>query len=190
MEESIFKFKKAKKMVGDFEPDDPNEWCLLVKPQIGDVTLFVHFHKHWCVIEIPEIEEDEDNGIEYQAAVQKQPVFDVYSGFLKGDSFVVEHSRSRASRVDEMANKDFLRNLQGYLDAGYTKDWNNYTGDVANTPNHYGHQQQDKPGLRQQAFNMNAMRPQVSTIATTPTKKQNPALRLLSSLTNLAQKNP
>jgi hypothetical protein len=143
--ENIFKFKKAKKMVGEFDADDPHEWTLLTKPQIGDVTLFVHFHKLWLVTEVPEVEEDEENGIEYQAGVQRMPVCEVYYGFLKDDKFVVERQNQFKERIDELAQKRFLQNLQRYLDEGYSKDYNNYKGDDPIVPNYYGHQ--DKGGI-------------------------------------------
>jgi hypothetical protein len=138
--ENLFKFKKAKKMVGEFDADDPHEWTLLLKPQIGDVTLFVHFHKLWLVEEKPEIEADEENGIEYQAGVQRVPACEVYFGFMKDGKFVVERSSNFKERIDELAQKRFLQNLQRYLDEGYNKDWNSYKLDEPVTPNYYGHQ--------------------------------------------------
>jgi hypothetical protein len=104
----------------------PMNGPLLLKPQIGDVTLFVHFHKLWLVEEKPEIEADEENGIEYQAGVQRVPACEVYFGFMKDGKFVVERSSNFKERIDELAQKRFLQNLQRYLDEGYNKDWNSY----------------------------------------------------------------
>lgn len=139
-EKSIFSFKKAKKKVGDFDTDDPQEWVLLHKPQIGDVTLFVHFHKLWCVTEV---QGDEENGIQ---EVKKAPGCEIYTGFLKEDKFVVEKRRAFVERIDDLANKHLLRDLQQYLDMGFTKDYNNYLVDVPVTPNYYEQPVQDKSG--------------------------------------------
>lgn len=149
--ESIFKFKKPdKKKVGDFDSDDKHEWQLLVKPQIGNVTLFVHFHKLWLVEEKPEVQEDEANGIEYQPGVQRVPVCEVYYGFIKDDKFVVERQNRFQERIDELAQRRLNTNLQNFLEQGYTKDWNNYKGDEPIVPNYYGHQ--EKPGLNPKIF--------------------------------------
>jgi len=140
--DSIFKFKKPdkKKIGGVFDADDKKEWCLLTKPQIGNVTLFIHFHKLWCVTEVPEVQEDEANGIEYQVGVQKQPVCEIYFGFVKDDKFVVEKYNTLKDRIDDLAQNTLNGNIQRFLDEGYAKDWNNYKGDEPIVPNYYGHQ--------------------------------------------------
>lgn len=154
--ESIFKFKKAKKMVGNFDADDPHEWTLLTKPQIGNVTLFVHFHKLWLIQEQPAIEADEDNGIEGQEEIKRQPYCEVFFGFVKDDKFVIERQNSFKERIDELAQKTFLKNLQKYLDDGYDKDWTNYNADNSPVPPHYyEHQKSGSPmGSPQQVMNM------------------------------------
>lgn len=141
--ESIFKFKRAKKMIGDFDADEQKEWVLLIKPQIGNVTLFTHFHKMWLVDEVPPTEEDEENGIEYSPGVQRQPLCMVTFGFIKDDKFVVERSQNFTERTDELANKTFVRNLEKFVEDGFTKDWANYeaNGDPK-VPDYYSHKQE------------------------------------------------
>ncbi len=60
---SLFKFKTKKIMIGEFDPDDEDEWTLLIKPQIQDMPLFMHFHKGWNVTEVAEDEENDIEGI-------------------------------------------------------------------------------------------------------------------------------
>lgn len=148
--DSIFKFKKpAKKTVGDFDADDKQEWCLLVKPQIGDVTLFIHFHKLWCVTEVPPVmgKDEDGNDIIEEPGVEKMPVCNVYFGFVKDDKFVVERQQTFKERVDELVHKTLNKNIQNFLDQGYTKDYNNYKLDEPIVPNYYGHKKEDKPGF-------------------------------------------
>lgn len=141
--ESIFKFKKAKKMVGDFDADDATEWTLLTKPQIGNVTLFVHFHKMWCVEEQPEVPADE-NDEHHQPAVVRQPQCEIYYGFVKDDKFVVEKTNKFSERTDELTQKRLNEYIEWYIENGYTKDWANYNADnTPVAPSYYGHEKQD-----------------------------------------------
>lgn len=141
---SLFKFKKAKVMVGEFDPDDEDEWTLLIKPQIQDVTLFVHFHKKWNVTEVPgtpEIEEDEANGIEYQAAtpgVSKLPIVHVFTGFVKEGNFVLDKHGPFSYQSLESVKKDYVKRLTTYTEKGFTKDWNQYSNDVGQKPKYFG----------------------------------------------------
>src|SRR5687767_7763679 len=89
-ETPIFKFKKkAVKKIGDFDVLDTSEWTLLTKPQIQDVTLFVHFHKLWNVTEVAGVLEDPDNGIEGVEEVKAQPAWEYNIGFIKEGKFIV-----------------------------------------------------------------------------------------------------
>lgn len=146
--ESIFKFKKPEKvMIGGFDPDDQQEWALLIKPQIGDATLFVHFHKLWLVTEQPKIEPDPDNNIEGQDEVVRQSTVMIYTGFIKDDKFVVEKTRPINLKVDIAAQREFLRQLEFYVkELNFEKDWNNYAGDFPAIPSYYGHQDSNKSG--------------------------------------------
>lgn len=141
---SLFKFKKAKVMVGDFDPDDEDEWTLLIKPQIQDVTLFVHLHKQWNVVEVPgtpEIEADEANGIEYQEAtpgIMKIPVVHVFTGFVKDGNFVLDKDKAFSHSSFEGVKKDYLKRLQTYTELGFTKDWDMYEHDIGLKPKYYG----------------------------------------------------
>lgn len=137
MEESIFKFKKAKKMVGNFDPDDKNEWTLLIKPQIGDATLFIHYHKLWLIQEQPEIEADPDNGVEGQKEIKRQSSYELFRGFVKDGKFVIEKQSQFSAKVDEAISRKFLDSLQTHIDFGYDKDWNMYSNDIAEVPSYY-----------------------------------------------------
>lgn len=137
--ESLFKFKKPnKKMVGEFDTNDGQEWCLLHKPQIGNVTLFIHFHKLWLIQETPEIVADEANGIKGRPGILRKPSLEIFTGFVKEGKFVVEKQRQIAERIDDLANQRFLKNLELYLnDYSYKKDWDNYMQDQPVVPNYY-----------------------------------------------------
>lgn len=141
---SLFKFKKAKVMVGEFDPDDSDEWTLLIKPQIQDTTLFVHFHKMWNVTEVPEVqavEADDANGIaavEYQPGVYAHPSIVVFVGFVKEGNFIVTKSKSFSFESFANVKKDYLIRLEEYVGKGFTKDWNMYSNDIAQVPHYYG----------------------------------------------------
>lgn len=137
--ESLFKFKKpSKKMVGEFDTNDGQEWCLLHKPQIGNVTMFIHFHKLWLIQEIPEIVADESLGIEGKPGILRKPALEIFTGFVKEGKFVVEKQKIMTERIDDLANQRFLKNLELYLDEyGYNKDWDNYIKDQPVVPNYY-----------------------------------------------------
>lgn len=141
---SLFKFKKAKVMVGEFDPDDKDEWTFLIKPQIQDVTLFVHFHKQWNVTEVPgveAVEEDPDNGIvgvEGVDPISKIPVLHVFTGFIKDGNFVLDKNKPFSYNSFEAVKKDYLDRLTKYIEMGFTKDWNMYMGKTIEKPKYFG----------------------------------------------------
>lgn len=127
----MFTFKKVKKMIGEFEADDPNEWMLLIRPQIQDVTLFTHFHKLWLV---EEVKEDLENGIH---GVIRIPTYEVYRGFVKDGNFVVESRQYYPARTSELANKNLNSNLEILVESGYVKHNTYYNNGKCTAPEYF-----------------------------------------------------
>jgi len=137
-ETPIFKFKKKEtKKVGDFDVLDTSEWTLLVRPQIQDVTQFVHFHKLWNVVEVPGVEADPDNGIEAVKEVKAHPAWEHRIGFIKDGKFIVTNQKVISEQTYHAIHKRYINSLQNYLDEGYKKDWDNYKLDEPQVPHYY-----------------------------------------------------
>lgn len=134
----LFKFKKKEtKKVGDFDVLDTSEWTLLIKPQIQDVTLFVHFHKLWNVQEVAGVEADPDNGIEAVKEVKAHPAWEHKTGFLKDGKFIVTQQKTISEQTYHAIHKRYIKTLENYLEEGYKKDWDNYILDEPQTPHYY-----------------------------------------------------
>ena len=134
--DSIFKFKKVGiNKIGDFNAVDESEWTLLIKPQIQDVTLFVHYHKMWNVEE-KSAEVDAD-GNETKKAVEKTPQWLQSSGFIKDDKFIVTQQKPVHRQTFHEIQKVYIQSLTNFIEQGYKKDWNNYVGDVPQKPTYY-----------------------------------------------------
>lgn len=146
--ESIFKFKRASKTIGDFDANDPNEWTLLIKPQMGGISDFIHMQRMWLVEEKPAVEADPDNGIEGSPEVKKQYAIRVTRGFVRDDSFIVEKDNTTAVRHEVDGNARFVALLKTYVDNDYKKDWVNYNADnTSKTPSYYEHEKSKMGGF-------------------------------------------
>lgn len=129
---SPFEFKKKSKSIGDFSATEQQEWNLLLRERLQEVTVFVHFRKMWL---IEEVEEDEENEIAEQ---KRNSNIEVTFGFVKDGNFVVEKQRTIKARTDEEGQMLFLKNLANYVEDGYRKDWLNYEADgTAKKPKYY-----------------------------------------------------
>jgi len=136
MSEFKFKFKKPDaKKIGDFDPLDKDEWALLIKPQIQDVTLFLHFHKMWNTVETPEVVDSDGNVT--QKEIKKQPAWKYSTGFIKDEKFIVTQQKVIHRQTFHEIYKAYSQVLEQYIEQGYTKDWNNYVNGVPKEPEYY-----------------------------------------------------
>lgn len=136
MSESLFKFKKTEiKKVGEFDVNEKYEWCMLRKSQYQDVTVFMHFHKLWNVVEVPEVV-DADGTVTTQA-IKAQPAFEYNTGFLKDDKFIVTGRKTVHDQTFHGIHKKFINALANGLQDGYKKDWSCYKLDIPQPPSYY-----------------------------------------------------
>lgn len=119
-EKSLFKFKKASKMVGDFDTNAETEWDCLVRRDPYDLPQFLHLHKMWNVTEVPA--QFDSDGNETVKAVEQQPVVMLHKGFIKDDKFIVTASKPYAHGNYHAARMTYIRLLQAYIQDGYNKD--------------------------------------------------------------------
>lgn len=130
---SPFEFKKKSKSIGDFSTTDEQEWNLLIRERLQEVTTFIHFRKMWL---IEEVEEDEENEIAEQ---KRNSNIEVNTGFIKDGNFVIERRKVLQARTDEEGQRLYLKNLAIFVEDGYRKDWLNYEADgTPKKPKYYG----------------------------------------------------
>ena len=135
-ETPVFKFKKTtSKMVGDFDVNDKSKRTLLIKHQIQDVTLFVHFEKLWNVEETAEVLDPDGNVL--VKGVKSMPAWRHVQGFIKDGKFVVTVNRMITAMNYHTIHTRYINQLEKYLNEGYVKDIQNYTGEEAIEPKYY-----------------------------------------------------
>lgn len=136
---SVFKFKKkTSKKIGDFDVIDNTEWTLLIKPQIQDLPLFVHYRKLWNVEEKSEVTDEDGNVI--QEKVEMYPAFEVKTGFVKDGKFIVQQQKSVVKSTYHEIDKLYMKSLDDFIKMGYEKDWNNYNGEEPIVPGYYANE--------------------------------------------------
>lgn len=169
----LFKFKKKKILLcNGIDPEDEYEWTLLVKKVYQDFPRFVHLHKMWNVEEtpdIPEVEEDTANNIQYEEAKEgthKQPYYRVHIGFIKDGNFVVEKSRNYSAQHIESAKITYLHHLETLQEGEYQKDTEHYdVNDVPITPAYYSSSEQPSGNRRSASMNLQSLQDMVKTVS-------------------------
>jgi hypothetical protein len=137
-EKFSFKLKKSNKMIGDFDTTDPNEWTLLVKEVYQEFSQFIHYRKLWLIEEREEIQEDSENGIEYQFPIKRAPACICYRGFIKDGAHVVTSSHTMSGKDFDSVNKTFLKHLEAcHVDSGYKKEVAMYNDGIALCPKYH-----------------------------------------------------
>lgn len=123
-----FKFgiKLKPKTVGDFNVGNPEEWTLLIKPQIKDDTLFVHFH---CEFKRDLTDEEKANGVTEPPLAMK-----VISGFLKEGKFCHVISNNHSAFNKEKLLLIYEKYLKDLYEQGYMKHTEMYLGDLSIEP--------------------------------------------------------
>lgn len=192
MSESIFKFKKPdKKKLGGIELDDPHEWTLLIKHQVKDETLFVHFRKKWNLPEaVPEPEPEvtgEEDLEEFQKMIigaqmakkddnTAEPILEMITGFVKDGKFVIAKQQKLSHQLYDGIKKNYVHNLTKFIEDGYVKHEEAYAGDIPIAPKYYVNERTPV----KEAFNMTslmqgqsgpAIKPAVMPTAPPPVKK-------------------
>lgn len=135
-ETPLFKFKKTtSRRIGDFDVFDRSLRTLLIKPQIQDVTLFMHFEKLWNVEETAD-ELDSDGNV-VTKGVKSSPAWRQLQGFIKDDKFVVTSNRLITANNYHTIHTKYIQELKWCLDKGYIKDIRNYIGEIPIEPKYY-----------------------------------------------------
>lgn len=182
-ETPLFKFKKkGTKKIGDFDVLDSSEWTLLIKPQIQDVTLFVHFRKLWNVEEQPEVL-NADGEVEHQA-VKQHPAYEFNTGFIKDDKFIVQKQKPVGEQTYHAIQKRYMMNLENLINEGYQKDWNNYNGDEPIVPHYYINERTSQEDLMMQQLAAQAKRQRP------PMGSGNAVMPMQAAVTSVPQPSP
>ena len=119
---SDFKFglKIKAKTVGEFNVGNPGEWSLLIKPQIKDDTLFVHFHCQW---------KRKLTDAEIADGIVAPPgILTIVTGFLKDGKFIPVSKNNITSLITERLIISYERYIREYMELGYIKHSEMYLG--------------------------------------------------------------
>lgn len=173
-ETPVFKFKKTtSKKVGDFDVNDKSLRTLLIKPQIQDVTLFVHFEKLWNVEETAD-ELDSDGNI-VTKGVKSFPNWRHLQGFIKDGKFVVTVNKMVTAMNYHTIHTRYIQQLEKYLAEGYVKDVQNYNGEVPIEPKYYVNEKTSLDELQAQSSKMGQLAQQYvqssAAVTSIPTPK-------------------
>ena len=186
-ETPIFKFKKTtSKKVGDFDVNDKSLRTLLIKPQIQDVTLFVHFEKLWNVEETAD-ELDSDGNI-VTKGVKSSPVWRHIQGFIKDDKFVVTTNRLTTAMNYHTIHTRYIQQLEKYLAEGYVKDVNHYNGEVPIEPKYYVNEKTSLDELQAQSSKMGQLAQSVLPMSAAVTSVPTPKLQKQGIFANILRK--
>lgn len=187
-ETPIFKFKKTtSKMVGDFDVNDKSKRTLLIKPQIKDVTLFVHFEKLWNVEETAEVLDPDGNII--TNGVKSMPAWRHIQGFIKDDKFVVTVNKMITAMNYHTIHTRYINQLGKYLEEGYVKDIQHYTGDEAIEPKYYVNERTSLDELQAQSSKFGQLAQSVLPISVAVTSVPTPKPQKTGLFANILRKS-
>lgn len=120
-EESIFKFKKGKRLVAGIEISDAKKWIMLLKKEYQGDTTFVHF----CMYRDKEF--DKVTGVH------------IFTGFMKGERFVVTRNRMLENKGFNDFNiiSRLTAEMEKLAKEGYSKDEFQYTFGEPGNPSYF-----------------------------------------------------
>lgn len=153
--DSLFKFKKASKMIGEFDTNSEEEWDILIKREAFDLPYFIHFQKMWNVVEVPEVK-DADGNVTTKG-ITKLPGVKVHYGFIKDDHFICTKENAYSQQSFHQIRKQYIQLLANAIEIGYSKDLN-----FSGIPVYFMNENQKMPDISDVSASMGqAILPQV-----------------------------